>query len=279
MLDKAFTPNLCSIEIEIITGCNLACFNCDRSARQAKSGEMMSVDQIQAFVDESIGLEWKWGAIRLLGGEPTLHPRLFEILQVLGPYRAHNPQCGISIHTNGHGAKVHSVLRKLPSWVKIVNSDKTGNRHRFSSYNVAPRDLPEFDGADYATACWIPESCGIGLTRYGYYSCGAGGSIDRVFGFDIGLKHLAEVTHEKLRDQLRLLCSYCGHFKHNDYARPELREQWVTSEEVSESWKRAYARYHEEKPRLTLLRSGAGKQPHNPQAVAQAWTKPRVLRR
>ena len=71
------------IEIEITYRCNLRCINCDRSCRQAPTNEQMSVEQIQKFINESVDNNVKWERIRVMGGEPTLHPDIFEILNLL----------------------------------------------------------------------------------------------------------------------------------------------------------------------------------------------------
>jgi len=43
----------------------------------------MSVEQIQKFINESVDNNVKWERIRVMGGEPTLHPDIFEILNLL----------------------------------------------------------------------------------------------------------------------------------------------------------------------------------------------------
>jgi molybdenum cofactor biosynthesis enzyme MoaA len=93
------------IEIEITTRCSLACFNCDRSIRQAASNEDINVEQIKKFLDESIRLNWKWKEIKIIGGEPTLHPYFFEILDVIKRYTEFNSHCKIILSTNGFGKK------------------------------------------------------------------------------------------------------------------------------------------------------------------------------
>jgi hypothetical protein len=99
----------------------------------------------------------------------------------------------------------------------------------------------------------------MGLTRYGYYPCGAGASLDRIFGFDIGIKQLAEVTPERLVEQLRRLCGRCGHFRDFDVryhfdrtGDPDALVGWTTSQQTSVTWQRAYAAYRTNPPVLTL---------------------------
>jgi hypothetical protein len=238
-------PNLHEIELEITTFCNLRCYNCDRSSRQAPSNESMSISQVEQFVNESIDLNWKWKQISLLGGEPTLHPQITEILKIIKRYLDFYPGCKIEIATNGCGPKVKKIVSKLPTWIFVRSTDKNSISHDFCSYNLAPIDFEKYKQADFSKGCWITTACGLGLTKYGYYSCGAGASVDRVFGFDIGLKSLKQLSHQKLRKQMIQLCSYCGHYKKNHNTKR------IKHEEISESWEKAYLEFKKEKPQLT----------------------------
>ncbi|MBW2996481.1 radical SAM protein [Candidatus Woesearchaeota archaeon] len=250
MLHKSFTPNKNAVEIELVSFCNLNCLNCDRSCRQAPSKEYMSLEQTKKFVDESIKLNWDWKYIGLLGGEPTLHPELFDILKIIKKYKDFNPESDIQIVTNGYGDQVNGILSDLPEWIHIRNENKKDSVQLFSSYNVAPTDLKEYKNVDFSTGCSVTQSCGLGLTRYGYYPCGAGASVDRIFGFDIGIKKLSEIDNLKLKTQSKLLCSYCGHFK--DTPGNSSKKNWIKKERISQTWKEAYENYKKKKPKLTL---------------------------
>jgi hypothetical protein len=250
-IDASQRPNLeamlSRIEIEITTACNLKCHNCDRSSRQAVTAERMSVEQVAHFVDESLALAWVWRKIALLGGEPTLHPGLFEILDELDRYRARYPHVTIEVISNGYGPRVNRVLDRLPDWVALRNTRKTSVDQPFVAYNLAPQDLVDHADADYSGGCSIPYRCGMALTRYGYYPCGAGASIDRVFGFLRGVGSLREVTPQGLVAEFSRLCRHCGHF-HGRKADGEV---------MSKSWSEAYVRWHSRRPTLPLYASKA----------------------
>lgn len=236
--------NLDYIEVEIITSCNLGCFGCDRSSRQAPSAEMMTLDQISKFISQSLELNKKWELISILGGEPTLHPELLKILDLIHSAGI----CKVlKVITNGYGDKVKEVLKTIPSYVLIQNSNKLSPvQTHFTAYNVAPKDV----GFDLnRNKCRITAMCGMGLTRYGYYLCGAGASIDRVFGLKLGIKHLKDVNEESLSKMIPPLCGLCGH------AMQRLRSQKEpgNGERTSESWKNAYEKYKTSKPELELF--------------------------
>ena len=249
-----FTPNLNRIEIEITTACNLYCLNCGRACSQAPSNDSMSAEQIEKFVNESIDLNWKWKHIGLMGGEPTLHPRLFDVLDIIKKYKQLNPDCKIEVVTNGYGIKVNEVLSKLPDWVGVRNSKKTSRINEFITVNIAPIDLKEYKNTDFTTGCWITEACGVGLSRYGYYPCGAGATCDRVFGFDIGLKSLSLLTEEVLQNQLKHLCKYCGHYKTTNPVHSRFKYFRVTKTMMSITWEKAFDKYKKSKPALSIYK-------------------------
>ena len=154
----------------------------------------------------------KWQRIRLLGGEPTLHPRLESILQMILAYKSmHNPGVRIVLCTNGAGRHVARVLAGLPEGV-IIESTARGMRQRlFRSFNLAPMDSVMYRFADFAAGCRFLSDCGLGLTPSGYYACAVAGDIDRVFGMNMGRKNIP-ASDDEMRDQMIVFCRYCGHF-------------------------------------------------------------------
>lgn len=232
------------VEIEITTDCNLKCLNCNRSCRQAPSKEQMSLEQIRKFIKESkkLGIEWKRG-VRLLGGEPTLHNNLIEIILEL--YKNKIP---MNIITNGISIpKSVKIFRHLEN-VKITDSKKEGIYNKFYRFNDAPIDNKNFKDEYTRNYCNIIYECGIGLSRYGFYVCGLAASIDRIFGFDIGLKSLKDVNLDSLNKQRDILCRYCGALRY-----PGFKDDRITDIEViSDTWKKAYKKHKESPPTLEL---------------------------
>lgn len=235
-----------TITIDITLRCNLFCGNCDRAVGLAPSDEFISVEQVDRFIWESIEMRWEWRGVKLAGGEPTLHPEFDRILEALTPYKKMHPACEVRILTNGYGERVKGRLSSLPEWVTVGNSEKTSGEQSFRTFNVAPIDLDALRNDDFSRGCFVIEYCGMALTRYGYYCCAPASSVDRVFGFDMGLKSLSSVSDAALKEQRRRLCRYCGHYKEN-YEGARSRVQ-----ETSPSWRDAVERYREDPPRLTL---------------------------
>jgi hypothetical protein len=237
------------LEIDITYHCNLGCFHCNRSCGRAPSDEEMSIEQIEKFIDESVQQNRKWKYIKLSGGEPTLHNHILEILQLLLSYKERfSPETTIAVNTNYFGKEVKEVISKIPPSVEIIKSDKDAKiQTHFIPFNIAPFDSPLFRHLDFATGCCVISFCGSGLTKWGYYPCAVGGAIDRIFGFNMGKKKLPSIDDEDWpREQLKVLCRYCGLFL------PYLRVRAKDSNKISRSWKEAYDSYKRKKPSLSI---------------------------
>lgn len=227
------------IQIEITSDCNMKCFNCDRSCRQAPSDEKITPSQISSFVKESIRLNHSWDRITIIGGEPSMHPNLFDIINELKIYKDVKKECKIVFSTNG---SFKNILSKIPSWIEIYNSYKTTPVQRHCNYNESPID----NGLYFVPYCSIPWRCGMALTRYGYFPCGAGASLCRVFGFDIGIKSLKELNFENIKVQLSKICKFCGNS-------PNIFNKRAKKEMISKTWKRVYEEYKKSKPILKTI--------------------------
>jgi len=230
---RQFTPSREYAEIDITYRCNLKCLNCNRSCSQAPSRQEMPVAAIAAFIEQSLDQGIQWKRIRLLGGEPTLHSRIFEIVDLLSNYQArHNPGLHLVLGTNFHGRRVRRVLARLPENVRIKSTLKTSRENLFRPFNVAPCDTIYHRGSDYTCGCRIIAECGLGLTPSGYYMCAIAGGIDRIFQYRLGRRHLPAAA-DALTDQMAVFCRLCGHFGF----------QWPTRKtKMSATWRRAYTR-------------------------------------
>jgi hypothetical protein len=197
----------------------------------------MTVDQVRRFVDESLLASQRWEKIRVLGGEPTLHPEFDAILAELLRYRAAVPEVILEVATHGGGDRVRAALARIPAGIRVEDTGKEGPEQPFGTFNVAPVDRPDYADADYTNGCAVTEVCGVGVTPYGYYPCAVAGGIDRIMGYDLGRKRLPSPDDDQA-DQLAAFCRVCGHFKRE-------HEEPVTSSVQSPTWVDAYARWRD----------------------------------
>lgn len=231
LFGKPFHRSRRFIEIDITYRCNLMCHNCNRSCTQSPCDSEMSVETIAAFIAQSVSSDAPWQRIRLLGGEPTLHPNFMDIIALLRSYRkTYRPDARIVVCTNGSGRKVQRRLQQLPPDIAVKNTYKIAGQRLFRPFNVAPVDGRLNTFSDFSCGCRILHDCGVGLTPSGYYACAIAGGIDRIFGFKAGRQQLPS-PNDDMSDHLRLFCRYCGHFGF----------QWPTKTvKISPTWEKAY---------------------------------------
>ena len=230
------------IHLEVTYDCDLKCNNCNRICGQAPSAEYLTIEQIQKFIEESTDNDVKWKKIIVSGGEPTIHPNILQILDLLIAYQMdYSHQTIIELQTNGYGEAARNVLSRVPKEITIENSTKKSSVQRFHPINLAPIDSFFYKDIDFSIGCDAVTNCGICLTPYGYYPCSIAGAIDRVFGFDLGRKKLPSVDDPML-EMLPQLCKFCGAFRFAFHTTKQL---------TSLSWKIALERYREKKPSLT----------------------------
>jgi Radical SAM superfamily/4Fe-4S single cluster domain len=247
ILGHRYSRSRTSIEVDLTYACNLRCNDCNRSVTQAPSNERISLAQIDSFLAESRAKSYDWEIIRLLGGEPTLHPEFHAIVARLVDYKnAYSPQLQIIVVTNGQGEAVQRSIDRLPEVVIVENTHKSGDPVEdakaawFAPFNRAPCDQDAHKASDFSNGCSIVELCGMGLTPYGYYPCAIAGGIDRVIGIDSGRKTLPDKSDE-MRDQLSAFCNLCGHF----CVEPE-----DGNPRVSDTWREKYAAWREMRPKF-----------------------------
>ena len=71
----------CLALIEIVNSCNLACPTCYASSPQSTAVDAVPLEDIQSRVQGVIDRKGKIEILQLSGGEPTLHPEFFALLE------------------------------------------------------------------------------------------------------------------------------------------------------------------------------------------------------
>lgn len=243
MLGPQYRRSRTLLEIDITYLCNLRCLNCNRSCTQAPEALHMEVWQLRRWVDEWLAQGQRWRRIRVLGGEPTLHPQFDDIMAELDRYRAMNAACLIEVVSNGYGQRVRRVLAGLPTHIWVENSNKTGPvQPSFGPFNLAPCDDPAYRSAEYRNGCAIMEECGMGLTPLGYYPCAVAGGIDRIAGAGAGKVSLPSAKDDML-SVVASACALCGRFRDGHFVPKNLRQPLLESQ-ISPTWERLYERWH-----------------------------------
>lgn len=259
-----FIPNLNKIELDITYACDLKCTGCNRSCPQAPSkNDHMTLDQIGRFIEESNAMDREWELINIMGGEPTLHPDFLEIIELIqNEYiNKFSPNTVLQITSNGYSPRTKELLKNLPVSKNIVIDHYSFKDSKetiyFTPFNKAPVDIEEYRDMDFTKGCWVTSYCGIGLNKYGYYPCGVAGSMDRVMGYDVGIKTLRDITLEKMKILLARFCKYCGNMIECDVNMgnfiPRCEKRAFSENVVTSSWESFYQKYQEKKPILTQV--------------------------
>lgn len=235
VMGPRFSRSRTLLEIDLNYTCTLKCAGCNRSIDKAPSDERISLEQIQQLINESVRSNYRWSGIRILGGEPTLHPQFREIIDMLREYKkTHLPYMRITVISNGYTEHTREMLKNLPHTVLVENTAKTSNADRdFDVFSVAPVDEPDHKNSDFRNGCWIMQGLGMGLTPRGYYYCVIAGNVDRIFNFGLA-RDTIPGKDDPMHDEMQKLCALCGHFC---VAVNKGHER----EMLSPSWRDAYA--------------------------------------
>ncbi|MGF1761404.1 radical SAM protein [Photobacterium sagamiensis] len=248
------------IEIDLTYQCNLKCNNCNRSSAQAPEAVHIKLSVIKDFVEQSLVQKRYWQRIRILGGEPTLHPDFLAIIDQLLLLKKNCPDTVIQVVSNGYGRKVEAMLAKLPESIQVENSAKSSNiQPAFGPFNLAPQDSWQYRFADYRNGCGI-AGAGIGLTPQGYYQCTVAGGIDRVKGVNGGRKSLPD-SRDGMRDLMNQACRLCGHFRDGHYV-PEILRPSLLEQRISPSWENIYREWRARKLRTPAVSADEEKSMH-----------------
>lgn len=237
-----------ALELDITYVCNMACLQCNRGLGVLSGKDAVSVAQIQKLLDQLLMMDRPFDKIRILGGEPTLHPDLHEILDLLLVYKNKVKDCVVTLWSHGYGKRVQENLAKLPKWLEVQISPKLPRvgGDGFEAFLAAPIDYSEKHDSNYAEACTYigPGKCGVGFTPYGIYACPVQGAIDRLISLDIGIKNANDINTETFKIQCEKLCGYCGHF---------LTDNGITlpTDTVSPTWETLVEKNCRKKPTIS----------------------------
>ena len=163
------------IELNITLACNLSCHSCNRMCDVYKDRtEHMSLEQIGKFVKHAKGRTIE--RIKILGGEPLLHPQFVEIYNKLFTAFRSNRQTKLIKAETNHSLPVPDVQQTYK--MMVVGVHPLDKMHL--PYLWHPKDLGFEIPAQ--PKCRHLCRCGTSLDKYGYLPCSAAIMLVRLFG-------------------------------------------------------------------------------------------------
>ena len=147
----------CLAILEINEACNLSCPVCFAHSSTAKTGER-TLEQIEEMLDTLVASEGEPDLVQISGGEPTLHPRFFDILDAC----RRRPIRHLMINTNGlriarEAGFAERLAAYMPGFEVYLQFD-----------SLRPEALKALRGADLSRvriqALEALERCGISTT-------------------------------------------------------------------------------------------------------------------
>ena len=208
------------VELYITTKCNLACNSCAQFSQFKSTWIDMPMEQIDKFIEDNKHRDL---TVNILGGEPTVHPHLDDIILKLDQYFT------VMLATNG----IIPYTPPIPMTIENTSKSK-GVQPVFSTTMEAPRDLDKYKNDDFSLGCFQAGVCGYGYNTSGYYACPIAGAIDKRLGFNMGAKSLDEAKLNA-SEQFEKLCGYCGTYKTKNFIHHDVPE-CTTEQIISKSW-------------------------------------------
>lgn len=176
--DKLWLAN--SIEMQILLACNWSCHACNQLSNFhgisfIKKGTM-TLAQVRFFVGEMHKHNAYFGRIRILGGEPTIHPKFTEIVKLLHEELVVKGHVGfLEVITNGDHLERVKPVQHLFSRVRVSREKAKQTRH-IANLLQTPKSL-----GYRGIRCNTPEHCGWSLSYYGWAPCSPAASIMRMW--------------------------------------------------------------------------------------------------
>jgi len=187
-----------NFELNITLRCNAKCTNCNRLCNlYPERTEDISIERIKNFVDSARAIPGGVGHVKILGGEPLLHPQFKEIFEILYDATKDGTIKLLKLDSN------HIIPIPEYAFVPGVRLMNKKFRKKYHAWICNPKDLGITTGA--MPSCSMLYRCGKSLDNKGYLPCSQAIGIVRTFG----LEHLYKQELPMAPWGLDEICPYC----------------------------------------------------------------------
>jgi 7,8-dihydro-6-hydroxymethylpterin dimethyltransferase len=128
----------CLTLVEVTDGCNLTCPVCYSESSPKRMGEHRSLEQIEFMLDCVVRNEGEPDVVQISGGEPTIHPQFWEILDAA----KRRPIKHLMLNTNG------VRIANEPEFARRLAGYMPGFEVYLQFDSLEERPLRELRGAD-----------------------------------------------------------------------------------------------------------------------------------
>jgi hypothetical protein len=218
-----YTSKSNEAEWHITYRCDLACPNCNRLCFLPPTTADMTLDDAREFNRQARELGW-FPKIVILGGEPTLHRDLFELIEIaneLSPGR-------VEVWSNGYRQAAKDQLARIRAEGRAKVCEETIKTNGCTvlpqaDFFLAPKDFGVINHRPCHNHAAI--GCGISVDAEGYAACSIGGAIDSVLQLGDHQWSVVLLDHEppprrgvdalRLKDRSQLIIGHDS--EHPDY--------------------------------------------------------------
>lgn len=204
-----------SIELQILLACNWRCIGCDQGSQFGSFDFVrkgtMTMEQIDHFANEMLTNNAYIGRIRVMGGEPSVHPKFHEILKFLTDKLVNTGHIGrLEIITNGANKEKLNLAKPFAK-VRVSGEEVKQSAHVANLVNT-----PESLGYE-GKICSAPWHCGMSLNFWGYFPCSSGAGISRFEDWMVWQRLTLPTCTKPCNavmetwPELQKLCNHCYH--------------------------------------------------------------------
>lgn len=186
------------VELNITLKCNQACLNCNRFCDRIKQEEHLPVEDVVKFLDQTRHRKIK--RVKVVGGEPLLHPNFMEIFMLLKKAVKRGQIEKVKVDTNQTVPYPKGLWEERTPNIKIGGLYVKRKRH-YPMWH--PLDIGYVTGA--SPNCAMIRRCGFSLDKKGWLPCSSAIMIARLFN----LEHLYKEDFPTKVWGLNELCQHC----------------------------------------------------------------------
>jgi len=198
-------------QIDILSGCHLACSNCTRFVGHHKRGFLMSPECFTGAVKSLLDFP---GRIGIMGGEPCLHPKFLDLLKI---YRELVPKERREFWTAGFKwGQYKDEINDTFEPQLIHYNDHTQPDGKHQPLGVAVQEVVEDKELmwELIDNCPFQEHWSPAVNEHGAYFCEIGAAQDRVLNNGENAWPVEEgwwdKTPQQFQDQVNKLCVNCS---------------------------------------------------------------------